>query len=60
MTYYLYHYYEEETGPFKNLSSLTFEEASNISHQLREEGKTFASRRSNDYLSIRKEIERLA
>lgn len=60
MTYYLYHYYEEEIGPFRNLSSLTLKEAYNISHQLKQEGKTFASQRSNDYLLVRKEVERLA
>lgn len=60
MTYQLYHYYEEELCPFKNLSSLSFEEASRISNRLRQEGKTFASQRSDDYLLVRKDLERIA
>lgn len=27
MTYYLYHYFEKEMGPFKNLSKLSMDEA---------------------------------
>ncbi|MBE9914203.1 hypothetical protein G8C92_09170 [Paenibacillus donghaensis] len=60
MTYYLYHYFEEEMGPFRNLSSLTIEEASKISNQIKYEGNTFASKRSDDYLMIRRELEEVA
>lgn len=53
----LYHYYEENIGPFKNLSSLEPNEAEEILQELRNEGNTFASKRSLDYLRIRSELE---
>ncbi|OXM82511.1 hypothetical protein [Paenibacillus rigui] len=53
----LYHYYEEDQGPFKNLSSLEINEAEEILQKLRCEGDTFASKRSLDYLRIRRELE---
>ncbi|WP_110933298.1 hypothetical protein [Paenibacillus bouchesdurhonensis] len=53
----LYHYYEENIGPFKNLSSLELNEAEEILQGLRNEGNTFASKRSMDYLRIRSELE---
>ncbi|MCQ6562995.1 hypothetical protein [Paenibacillus mendelii] len=56
-SYFLYHYYEKEIGPFRNLSSLSPEKADEISNQIRQEGKTFASQRSSDYLTIRRELE---
>lgn len=57
MTIYLYHYYEEEQGPFKNLSALEMEEAEELLQKIRNKGETFASKRSLDYLRIRKELE---
>ncbi|MFC5402984.1 hypothetical protein [Cohnella soli] len=60
MTYHLYHYFEKDHGPFRNLSKLPIEEATHISHQLRSEGDVFASRRSEEYMLIRREIEQLA
>ncbi|WP_219836088.1 hypothetical protein [Paenibacillus sp. R14(2021)] len=60
MTYHLYHYFDSDSGPFKNLSSLTSEKANEISAQLRQEGKSFASQRSDDYMLIRRELERTA
>ena len=33
----LYHYYERETGPFKNLSDLSLEEAAIIQNRLKHE-----------------------
>lgn len=60
ITYYLYHYFEEEKGPFKNLSSLERNDAEAVLHQLQTEGATFASKRSTDYLVIRHELENKA
>ncbi|MEC0370626.1 hypothetical protein [Paenibacillus chibensis] len=54
---YLYHYYEANKGPFKNLSSLTLKEAQSIMDALKTEENMFASRRSDDYLRIRLELE---
>ncbi|MGN7358119.1 hypothetical protein ACTHPF_15190 [Paenibacillus sp. SAF-054] len=56
----LYHYYEEDQGPFKNLSSLELYEAEDILQKLREIGDTFASKRSLDYIRIRRELENKA
>src|SRR5690554_2696595 len=54
---YLYHYYEDELGPFRNLSSLTVEEASHVMNRIKMEGRIFASQRSDDYMTIRRELE---
>ncbi|GMK44744.1 hypothetical protein PghCCS26_18720 [Paenibacillus glycanilyticus] len=48
----LYHYYDESTGPFKNLSDLDIEEAEIILDKLRSESKGFASKRSKEYLFL--------
>lgn len=53
----LYHYYELAMGPFVNLSDLPLEESERILEMIRAEGITFASRRSRDYLTIRRELE---
>ena len=53
----LYHYYEYKHGPFRNLSFLNLEESDKIMKKLKEDGDIFASRRSDDYLLIRKELE---
>jgi len=60
MNFSLYHYYDKDKGPFQNLSRLPIHEANKISARLRREGNTFASRRSEDYMMIRKELERIA
>lgn len=57
MSIHVYHYYEASLGPFKNLSSLPSIEAIKISERIRGAGKTFASRRTADYMEIRKELE---
>ncbi|MBB6672819.1 hypothetical protein [Cohnella nanjingensis] len=57
MIYSLYHYYDANRGPFRNLSGLTADEAALLSRQLVQEGRTFASRRSEDYMSIRRGLE---
>lgn len=51
------HYYEAPRGPLLNLSDLPFQEAAEILTRIRQEGKTFASKRATDYLRIRRELE---
>lgn len=58
--YMLYHYFEKDLGPFRNLSSLPVERALEVSEQIRQEGTSFASRRSAEYMLIRKELEQTA
>lgn len=53
----LYHYYDESTGPFHNLSDLPLHEAEQVLNELRQQNIGFASKRSQDYLSIRRELE---
>ncbi|WP_334076664.1 hypothetical protein [Paenibacillus sanfengchensis] len=60
MAYYLYHYFEKEIGPFKNLSKLSMDDATKVSNQIKKGGKVFASRRNDEYLMIRRELERTA
>lgn len=55
---HLYHYYEKRVGPFKSLTQLEDNEAEAILKKLRLENKTFAARRSQQYLEHRREIER--
>lgn len=57
MKYDLYHYYENERGPFKNLSSLNMEEARKVQENLKRSGDVFASRRADDYLDVRRGLE---
>jgi hypothetical protein len=54
---YLYHYYEEEMGPFRNLSGLNQDDADQVMNRLKTEGQVFASQRSDDYMNIRRELE---
>lgn len=60
MTFYMYHYYDLDIGPFRNLSMLSEAEADNISARIKREGTTFASQRSNDYMIIRRQLESAA
>lgn len=53
----LYHYYDEATGPFQNLSDLPPQEAEQILNDLRHQNRSFASKRSQDYLDIRRSLE---
>jgi hypothetical protein len=53
----LYHYYESFVGPFVNLSDLPIDEAEIIQSAIREQGKIFASKRAEDYHTIRRELE---
>jgi len=56
-SFYLYHYYEENTGPFRNLSSLSHDEAERVLDRIKTEGNVFASQRSDDYMKTRIELE---
>jgi len=53
----LFHYYDEATGPFVNLSDLEVDEAERILNDIRHNKKGFASKRSIDYLQIRRSLE---
>lgn len=57
MIEFLYHYYDESTGPFRNLSTLDREEAERVLNEIRLLQKGFASKRSSDYLEIRRTLE---
>ena len=54
---YLSHYFEAAIGPFVNLSDLPLIEAETQLTQIRQLGETFASQRSADYLTIRRDLE---
>ncbi|QAA35291.1 hypothetical protein C1I91_12975 [Clostridium manihotivorum] len=54
----LYHYYEAEVGPFKTLSDLSIEEAEKALDRIRAKGETYASKRSVDYMIVRRELEK--
>ncbi len=54
---YLAHYYEDELGPFRSLSDLPPDQAEAVLGQIRAAGATFASRRTEDYLAIRRGLE---
>lgn len=60
MGYFLYHYYEHDRGPFKNLSSLSLEAGEEVLRQLRLDADVFASKRSDDYLKVRRDLENRA
>lgn len=57
---YLYHYYEASIGPFVNLSELPICEAEKILNDIKARGKTFAAKRSSDYMKTRGELEQKA
>ncbi|OME80125.1 hypothetical protein BK120_20020 [Paenibacillus sp. FSL A5-0031] len=57
MLEFLYHYYDESTGPFRNLSDLNPEEADRVLNEIIVQKKGFASKRSADYLKIRRSLE---
>lgn len=54
---YLYHYYEQQHGPFRNLSDLPLVKAEVVLAAIRQAGQTFAAKRTADYLTIRWELE---
>lgn len=53
----LFHYYERRIGPFVNLSDLPIEEAQKVQEDIRKIGGIFASKRDDDYLVVRRELE---
>ena len=54
---FLCHYYEASRGPFLNLAALPLNEAEQLLDGIRTAGDVFASRRSDDYLEIRRGLE---
>ena len=58
--HFLYHYYEAKIGAFISLSDLPLDEAEKILDHIRAEGVVFASRRSKEYMSIRRQLEEKA
>lgn len=54
---YLFHYYEASRGPFRSLTMLPPVEAESILNELRSRNDLFASRRAQDYLAVRRELE---
>jgi hypothetical protein len=54
---FLCHYYEASRGPFLNLSHLQPGEAERLLDGIRAGGDVFASKRSGDYLQIRRGLE---
>lgn len=54
---YLSHYYERAHGPFLSLTRLPLDQAESILENIRNAGGVFASKRAEDYLSIRMKLE---
>lgn len=57
---YLYHYYEQETGPFLNLSDLPINEAQKILSNIKQINETYIAQRSDVYMQRRIELETMA
>lgn len=53
----LYHYYDSDLGPFRNLSALPEAEAQDMLDDIRRKGMVFASKRSGDYMLVRRQLE---
>lgn len=53
----LYHYFDCQQGPFRNLSDLPADKAEAVLAGIRQSGSGFASQRSADYLRIRRDLE---
>lgn len=50
----LYHYFDRKTGPLKNLSDLSIEEAENVLRKIKEEKpNSFGAKRQDDYMERR-------
>jgi hypothetical protein len=54
---FLTHYYESARGPFRSLSSMRPDAAEAVLETIRREGAIFASKRSPEYLAIRRDLE---
>jgi hypothetical protein len=53
----LSHYYEKSMGAFRSLSDLPADQAEQVMATIRADGIGFASKRSEDYLTVRAELE---
>ncbi|OPJ64122.1 hypothetical protein [Clostridium oryzae] len=57
---FLYHYYEKEIGPFKNLSDLTAEEAELVMEKIKKQSpSSYTAKRDINYMKRRIEYETL-
>ena len=57
---FLYHYYDKDYGPFRNLSDLTDEEAASVINRIAYEKKdSFCNQRNAEYLEKRKYYENI-
>lgn len=57
---YLYHYYDKDIGPFKNISDVPVEEACKIMKRLKtEKPNAFCNQRSDEYLGLRQYYEKI-
>ncbi|CAH1194141.1 hypothetical protein PAECIP111892_01424 [Paenibacillus auburnensis] len=57
---YLYHYYEQAIGPFRNLSDLPADEAAEVLDSVKHNKDVMAGRRAAGYMKRRYELEQLA
>ena len=56
----LYHYYDRKTGPFKNLSDISIDEAEKILQKIKEEKPaSFAAQRQASYMQDRLRFEKI-
>lgn len=57
---FIYHYYDKDTGPFKNLSNLSDKKANEILDDIRlNKPESFISKRSNTYMKDRRYYEEI-
>ena len=56
----LYHYYDKKTGPFKNLSDLSDEEANRVLLAIKaEKPETMCAKRQDSYVADRRHFEEI-
>ncbi len=57
---YLYHYFDKDIGPFKNISELSERDAENVMKRLaKEKGQAFCNKRNSEYWKMRKYYEQI-
>ena len=57
---FLYHYFDKDIGPFKNISELSEQDAENVMRKLAlEKEKAFCNQRSPEYFKMRKYYEEI-
>ncbi|OJF76785.1 MAG: hypothetical protein BKP49_05255 [Treponema sp. CETP13] len=56
---YFYHYYENELGPLKNLSTLSQKDAQEIQNNFYKQNNKYASKRPTWYIERRFELEKI-